>query len=288
MSRLAFRTRLLLGFILVIGIVAFVSTWTGFSFISRTVMKEAMLRVEMDLGAAWSAYEAERTRVQVVVSMVSQSELLRAALRRASSRAPGSRTSWTRSGGGHDVDFLTLVGGTGADRAVPAAVRGRGQGGARARSSVRPRGTGDQRNGPHVAGRAAPRGREARREGQHPARLHGACDPHGQGRRGQGDGPRGGDPGARLARARAGGRLRGRAAQPEVRPRRPHPRHRVRRPDLRGQAGGHGDALPRGRAHRHQRDARRRNARPGDAGLARRSTTRSSVAASASPTGRSS
>ena len=60
MTKLAFRTRLLLGFILVIAIVASVSTWTGFSFISRTVVKEAMLRVEMDLGAAWSAHVTER------------------------------------------------------------------------------------------------------------------------------------------------------------------------------------------------------------------------------------
>ncbi len=109
MTNLTFRTRLLSGFILVIGIVASVSTWTGFSFISRTVVKEAMLRVEMDLGAAWSAYEAERTRTQVVVSMVSQSESLRAALRGQSSSAGISEQldAFRRR---YEVDFLALVG----------------------------------------------------------------------------------------------------------------------------------------------------------------------------------
>ncbi|TAM49188.1 MAG: HAMP domain-containing protein [Acidobacteria bacterium] len=110
MKKLAFRTRLLLGFILVIGVVASVSTWTGFSFISRTVMKEAMLRAEMDLGAAWSAYETERTRVQVVVSMVSQSEALRSALRGApASAALSSELDAFRRK--YDVDFLTVVSG---------------------------------------------------------------------------------------------------------------------------------------------------------------------------------
>ncbi|MDD5562960.1 MAG: cache domain-containing protein [Thermoanaerobaculaceae bacterium] len=110
MKKLAFRTRLLLGFILVIGVVASVSTWTGFSFISRTVMKEAMLRAEMDLGAAWSAYETERTRVQVVVSMVSQSEALRSALRGApTSAALSSELDAFRRK--YDVDFLTVVSG---------------------------------------------------------------------------------------------------------------------------------------------------------------------------------
>ncbi len=110
MKKLAFRTRLLLGFILVIGVVASVSTWTGFSFISRTVMKEAMLRAEMDLGAAWSAYETERTRVQVVVSMVSQSEALRSALRGAPASAAlsGELDGFRRK---YDVDFLTVVSG---------------------------------------------------------------------------------------------------------------------------------------------------------------------------------
>lgn len=112
MTKLAFRTRLLLGFILVIGIVASVSTWTGFSFISRTVVKEAMLRVEMDLGAAWSAYETERTRMQVVVSMVSQSESLRSTLRgQLSSTGISNELDAFRRR--YEVDFLALVGGDG-------------------------------------------------------------------------------------------------------------------------------------------------------------------------------
>ena len=108
MKQLAFRTRLLLGFTAVVGIVAIVSTWAGMSFISQTVMKEAMVRVEMDLGTAWSAYEAERSRLQIVVSMASQNELLRTALRsgNATGGIAGELDAFRRK---YDIDFVTLV-----------------------------------------------------------------------------------------------------------------------------------------------------------------------------------
>jgi two-component system NtrC family sensor kinase len=107
-KQLAFRTRLLLGFTLVVGIVAIVSTWAGMSFISQTVMKEAMVRVEMDLGTAWSAYEAERSRLQIVVSMASQNELLRAVLRSGghTGAIAGDLDAFRRK---YEIDFVTLV-----------------------------------------------------------------------------------------------------------------------------------------------------------------------------------
>jgi hypothetical protein len=43
-------------------------------------VKEAMLRVEMDLGAAWSAFEDEKLHLQTVVSLASQRESFRAIL----------------------------------------------------------------------------------------------------------------------------------------------------------------------------------------------------------------
>ncbi len=108
MRRLSTRTRLLLAFVLVVGIVATVTTWAGLSFLGRTVVQEAMLRVEMDLGAAWSAYEAERNQIQMVVSLASQCETLRQAL-----RAPSRPEAVARELEGHrtkyDLDFLTLV-----------------------------------------------------------------------------------------------------------------------------------------------------------------------------------
>jgi two-component system NtrC family sensor kinase len=107
-KQLAFRTRLLLGFTLVVGIVAIVSTWAGMSFISQTVMKEAMVRVEMDLGTAWSAYEAERSRLQIVVSMASQNDFFRSVLR---SDGAMSEIAWELGAfrRKYDMDFLTLV-----------------------------------------------------------------------------------------------------------------------------------------------------------------------------------
>jgi two-component system NtrC family sensor kinase len=106
--RLAFRTRILLGFTVVVGIVAIVSTWAGMSFISQTVMKEAMVRVEMDLGTAWSAYEAERSRLQIVVSMGSQNEILRSALRSGdSTRNVDAELENLRRK--YEIDFVSLA-----------------------------------------------------------------------------------------------------------------------------------------------------------------------------------
>lgn len=108
MRRLGFRTRLLLGFFLVVGIMATVATWAGFSFISQTMVKEAMLRVEMDLGAAWSAYEAERNQIQIVVGMASQNDTLRAALR-PPRRLEGVGRELEAYRKKYRLDFLTLV-----------------------------------------------------------------------------------------------------------------------------------------------------------------------------------
>jgi two-component system NtrC family sensor kinase len=111
-KKLAFRTRLLLGFTLVVGIVAIVSTWAGMSFISQTVMKEAMVRVEMDLGTAWSAYDAERSRLQIVVSMASQNDFFRSVLR---SGGAMNEIAWELGAfrRKYEIDFLTLVDGKG-------------------------------------------------------------------------------------------------------------------------------------------------------------------------------
>jgi two-component system NtrC family sensor kinase len=122
--KLPFRIRILLGFALVVGITATVSTLIGFSFISRTVMKEAMLRVEMDVGAAWSAYEDEKNRLQIVVGMASQRETLRDPLRGRASEALAAELDGLRRK--YDLDFLTLVrrDGTVVARARPPFARG--------------------------------------------------------------------------------------------------------------------------------------------------------------------
>jgi two-component system NtrC family sensor kinase len=107
-KRLGLRARLLLGFLLVLGLVGAVGILTGMSFISRTLRDEAMRRIEIDLGAAWAAYEAERGRVQTVLSLVSQSEPIRAALAAAPGDAgPAGELEALRRR--HGLDILTVV-----------------------------------------------------------------------------------------------------------------------------------------------------------------------------------
>jgi two-component system NtrC family sensor kinase len=121
---LRFRTKLLLAFFLVVGIVGIVETLTGFSFISRTVIAEAMRRVEMDLNSAWAAFEQEKSHVQIVLGMASQSEALRSAVRSGTDleRLEDELEALRQR---HDLDFLNVVdhqgfllGHAGVDRAT--------------------------------------------------------------------------------------------------------------------------------------------------------------------------
>jgi two-component system NtrC family sensor kinase len=110
--RLGLRARLLLGFLLVLGLVGAVGIPTGFSFISRTLRSEAMRRVEIDLGAAWAAFEAERVQMQTVLSLVSQLEPIRAAFRSGSGDETLRRELETLRLK-HELDVLTVVDATG-------------------------------------------------------------------------------------------------------------------------------------------------------------------------------
>lgn len=108
MRRLSTRTRLLLAFVLVIGIVATVTTWAGLSFLGRSAVRDAMLHVETDLESARSAYEAERDQIRVFVGLAAQSDPIVGAF-----RAPGRPDAVTRElerrRKGSGLDFLTLV-----------------------------------------------------------------------------------------------------------------------------------------------------------------------------------
>jgi two-component system NtrC family sensor kinase len=109
-KRLGLRARLLLGFLLVLGLVGAVGIPTGMSFISRTLRDEAMRRIEIDLGAAWAAYEAERGRVQTVLSLVGQSEPVRAALGPSSASNDAALAAELEElRNRHELDILTLV-----------------------------------------------------------------------------------------------------------------------------------------------------------------------------------
>ena len=85
--------------------------FAGFSLISHALNKEGMLRVEMDLGAAWAAYGSEQARLQTVVGMASQRETLRNALRGSGLEAALADLNALRHR--FNVDFLTLVNASG-------------------------------------------------------------------------------------------------------------------------------------------------------------------------------
>jgi two-component system NtrC family sensor kinase len=107
-KRLGLRARLLLGFLLVLSLVGAVGIPTGLSFISRTLRDEAMRRIEIDLGAAWAAYEAERGRIQTTLSLVSQSEPIRAVVK-ASPATPALAQDLEALRRRYELDTLTVV-----------------------------------------------------------------------------------------------------------------------------------------------------------------------------------
>jgi signal transduction histidine kinase len=115
LSRLGLQVRLLLGFVVVLGLTAAVGVPTGLSFISRTLRDEAMRRVEIDLGAAWAAFEAERARLQTALSLVSQGEPIRAALRDGGGDA-GLPERLEALRVKYEVDILTVVDASGRVR----------------------------------------------------------------------------------------------------------------------------------------------------------------------------
>ncbi len=118
MNPLPYRLKLWLAFAGVVAMVALVNGWAGFSLISGTLVKEAKLRVEMDLGTAWSAFEDEKVRLQTVAGMASQRESLRPALRGEGASAVSADLEALRRR--YALDFLTLV-----DRAGVAIARSR-------------------------------------------------------------------------------------------------------------------------------------------------------------------
>jgi two-component system NtrC family sensor kinase len=99
---------MLLGFLLVLCLVGSIGIPTGLTFISRTLTSEAMTRVEIDLGAAWAAFDAERGHIQTVLSLVSQLEPIRAAFR-AGSSPETLRSELETLRLKHEIDILTVV-----------------------------------------------------------------------------------------------------------------------------------------------------------------------------------
>jgi two-component system NtrC family sensor kinase len=106
--QLKFRTRQMLGFALVVGVMGSVTTWAGFSFLSKTIFKEAQLRVEMDINSAWAAYREEVAQLESAVSMSAQrASLHRGVQNRLNNQMLSTELEVVRTRFG--LDFLTLV-----------------------------------------------------------------------------------------------------------------------------------------------------------------------------------
>ena len=112
---LGLRAQLLLGYVLVLGLTAMVGVPTGLSFISRAMHDEAMRRIEIDLGAAWAAYDAERSRVLSALGTISQSEPTRAALVRPELEE-SARDQLEALRLRHQLDILTVIDASGRVR----------------------------------------------------------------------------------------------------------------------------------------------------------------------------
>jgi two-component system NtrC family sensor kinase len=102
------RNAQLFGYTLVVVIMGVFTIFAGLSFISETVMKEAKLRVQMDLNSAWTAFNEEKALLQMGVSLVSQHEFLRSALKNKNSLS-NINDLLIELKIKHKLDFLNLV-----------------------------------------------------------------------------------------------------------------------------------------------------------------------------------
>lgn len=106
--KLSLRNSQLFGYIIVVVLMGLFTIYSGLSFITETVLKEAKLKVQMDLNSAWTAYKEETALMQMGVSLVAQHEFLRSALKEKSkaSRVSGLLNELKKK---HKLDFLNLV-----------------------------------------------------------------------------------------------------------------------------------------------------------------------------------
>jgi len=106
--RLSLRATQLLGYIIVVTLMGTFTIFAGLSFISETVVKEAKLRVQMDLNSAWSAYNEEKALLQMEVGLIAQDDLIRRALSEEFNRQKLSKLM-EEMRQKYKLDFLFLV-----------------------------------------------------------------------------------------------------------------------------------------------------------------------------------
>lgn len=106
--KLSLRNSQLFGYTIVVVLMGTFTIYAGLSFITETVLKEAKLKVQMDLNSAWTAYKEETALMQMGVSLVAQHEYLKTALK---NKLKNTRVSILLSElkQKHKLDFLNLV-----------------------------------------------------------------------------------------------------------------------------------------------------------------------------------
>lgn len=106
--KLSLRNSQLFGYTIVVVLMGTFTIYAGLSFIKETVLKEAKLKVQMDLNSAWTAYKEETALMQMGVSLVAQHEFLRSALKN-SQKTSRVNQLLSELKNKHKLDFLNLV-----------------------------------------------------------------------------------------------------------------------------------------------------------------------------------
>lgn len=105
---ISLRNIQLFGYTIVVILMGTFTIFAGLSFINDTVMKEAKLKVQMDLNSAWTAYNEEKALLQMNVSLVAQHELFRRALNNNTTN-PKVNKLLSELKDKYKLDFLNLV-----------------------------------------------------------------------------------------------------------------------------------------------------------------------------------
>jgi two-component system, NtrC family, sensor kinase len=96
------------GYAFVVLLMGALTISAGITFISNTIVKEAQLKVQMDLNSAWAAYNEEAALLQMSMGLVSQQRVVRDALFASlpvdtiTARLEALRVK-------HNFDYLTLI-----------------------------------------------------------------------------------------------------------------------------------------------------------------------------------
>ncbi|MBE0557109.1 MAG: cache domain-containing protein, partial [Proteobacteria bacterium] len=105
---ISLRTIQIGGYVFVVLLMGALTISAGISFISGTIVKEAQLKVHMDLNSAWAAYNEEAAQLQMSMGLVSQQRVVRDAM--AERLHPDTVTARLEAlRVRHRFDYLTLI-----------------------------------------------------------------------------------------------------------------------------------------------------------------------------------